>query len=146
MNPQTIEIPKTGPLTIAPGSPGRAETILINPPILKIQTTHSLAETCANKNVVPKSLSCVVPRFTCTSAPLVHAVQGGKKEAMMASPTMLSCPALVLACFTLANALCNKEEGALVFEKVVRSFLSGMLLLTLACSSQKLACPKLSLS
>jgi len=144
MNPQTIEIPKTGPLTIAPGSPGRAETNLINPPTLKIQTKHTLAETCANKNVVPKSLSCVV--LTCTSAPLVHTVQGGKKEAMMASPTMLSCPALVLACFTLANALCNKEEGALVFEKVVRSFLSGMLLLTLACSSQKLACPKLSLS
>ena len=72
--------------------------------------------------------------------------QGRKKVGMMTSPTMLSCPALVLACFTHANVLCNKEEGALAFEKVVRSFLSCMLLLTLVCSSQKLSCPKLSLS
>jgi len=122
-NPQTIEIPKTGPLTIAPGSPGRAETNLMNPPTLKIQTKHTLAETCANKNVDPKSPSCVVPRFTCTSAPLVHTVQGGKKVAMMTSPTMLTGSALVLACFTHGNALCNKGEGALAFEKVVRPFL-----------------------
>ena len=73
-------------------------------------------------------------------------VQGWKKVGMMTSPTRLSCPALVLACFTHANTLCNKEEGALAFEKVVRSFLLCMLLLTLACSSQKLSCPKLSLS
>ena len=73
-------------------------------------------------------------------------VQRWKKVGMMTSQTMLSCPALVLACFSHANTLCNKEEGALAFEKVVRSFLSCMLLLTLACSSQKLSCPKLSLS
>ena len=114
-NPQTIEIPKTGPLTIAPGSPGRAETNLMNPPTLKIQTKHTLADTCANKNVDPKSPSCVV---------LVHTVQGGKKVAMMTSPIMLTGSALVLACFTHGNALCNKEEGALAFEKVVRSFQS----------------------
>jgi len=123
MNPQTFETPKTGPLTIAPGTPGRAETNLMNPPTLKIQTKDTLAETCANKNVVHKSLNCVVPLFTCTSAPLVRTVQGGKKVARMTSPTMLTCSALVLACFTHDNALCNEEEGALAFEKVVRPFL-----------------------
>ena len=122
MNPQTFETPKTGPLTIAPGNPGRAETNLMNPLTLKIQTKDTLAETCANKNVVHKSLNCVVP-LTCTSAPLVHTVQGGKKVAMMTSPTMLTGSALVLACFTHGNALCNKGEGALAFEKVVRPFL-----------------------
>ena len=124
MYPHTIDIPKTGPLTITPGSPGLAEMNLMNPPTLKIQTKHPLAETCcANKNVVPKSLNCVVPRFTCTSAPLVHTVQGGKKVGMMTSSTMLTCSALVLACFTHDNALCNKEDGALAFEKAVRPFL-----------------------
>ena len=112
----------TGPLTIAPGSPGRAETNLMNPLTLKIQTKDTLAETCANKNVVHKSLNCVVP-LTCASAPLVRTVQGGKKVARMTSPTMLTCSALVLACFTHDNALCNEEEGALAFEKVVRPFL-----------------------
>jgi hypothetical protein len=95
----------------------------MNPPTLKIQTKHTLAETCAKMNVVTKFLNCVVPRFTCTSAPLVHTVQGGKKVGMMTSSTMLTCSALVLACFTHDNALCNKEDGALAFEKVVRPFL-----------------------
>jgi hypothetical protein len=138
MYPHTIEIPKTGPLTITPGSPGLAEMNPMNPPTLKIQTKHTLAETCANKNVVPKSLNCNVPRFICTSAPLVNTVQGGKKVAMMTSSTMLTCSALVLACFTHDNALCNKEDGALAFEKAVRPFLPWMLLLAHACSSQKI--------
>jgi hypothetical protein len=132
MNSQTLKIPKTGTVTIAPSSPGRAETNLMNPPTLEIQTTRVLAATCASKNVIPKSINCVVPRFTCASAPLVHMVvieltiiiHGGKKVAMMPSPTMLSFFALVLACFTHANALCNEEEGVWAFEKVVRSFLS----------------------
>jgi hypothetical protein len=121
-----------------PGCPGLAEMNLMNPPTLKIQTKHTLAETCANKNVVPKSLNCDVPRFICTSAPLVNTVQGGKKVAMMTSSTMLTCSALVLACFTHDNALCNKEDGALAFEKAVRPFLPWMLLLAHACSSQKI--------
>jgi hypothetical protein len=53
---------------------------------------------------------------------------------MMPCPNMLTCFALVLACFTHANPLCNKEKGALTFEKVVRSFPSCMLLVTLAVS------------
>ena len=51
-------------------------------------------------------------------------IQGGKKVVMMTSPTIMSCFALVLACFTHANALCNEEERALAFEKEVQSFLS----------------------
>jgi hypothetical protein len=61
-------------------------------------------------------------------------VQGGKKVVMMPSPNMLTCFALVLACFTHANPFCSKEKGALTFEKVVRSFPSCMLLVTLAVS------------
>jgi hypothetical protein len=37
--PQTLKTPKTGTLTIASISPGRAETNLMNPPTLQIQTT-----------------------------------------------------------------------------------------------------------
>ena len=73
-------------------------------------------------------------------------IQGGKKVVMMPSPTMLSCFALVLACFTHANSLCNEEERALAFENEVQSFLSCMLLLTNACSSQKISYPKSALS
>jgi hypothetical protein len=39
MNPQTLKTPKTGTLNIAPTSPGQAETNLMNPPTLQIQTT-----------------------------------------------------------------------------------------------------------
>ena len=73
-------------------------------------------------------------------------IQGGKKVVMMPSPTMLSCFALVMACFTHANSLCNEEERALAFENEVQSFLSCMLLLTNACSSQKISYPKSALS
>jgi len=100
----------------------------MNPPALKIQTTHTLAETCANKNVVTKSLNCVVPRFTNTASPLVDMViieltiimvMSGKNVLMMPSPAMLMCSDLVLAYFAHVNSLCNDEEDALAFEKMV---------------------------
>ena len=72
-------------------------------------------------------------------------VQGGKNGVKMPSPTMLTCFDLVLKCFTHANGLCNEEEGALVFEKEVQSFILCMLLLTNVCSSQKFPCPKSAL-
>jgi hypothetical protein len=150
LNSLTSKIQKIGTLIIAPNSLGRADTNL-NPLTLEIQTTHSLAETCASQNVIPTSLNCIVLRVTCAAAPIVNIsgmisviigapqqstiiVQGGKKVVMMPSPNMLTCFALVLACFTHANPLCNEEEGALTFEKVVRSFPSCMLLVTLAVS------------
>jgi hypothetical protein len=105
-NPQTLRIPKTGALAIVPSSPGRAATILMNPPTLKIHTKHTLAETCSKMNVITKFLNCVVPRFTCTPAPLVdmviielaiiiqsgkNVVMSGKNLLMMPSPAMLMC-------------------------------------------------------
>ncbi len=154
MNPQTLKSPKTGTLTNAPSTrPGQAETNLINPMTLKIQTTHTLPKTFPSMNIIPTTLNCVVPRFICTSAPLVHMVieftiiiQGGKKVVMMTSPTMLSCFVLVLASFTHVDSLSNEEERALAFGKVVRSFLSCMHFLTFAYSSLKMSCPKSVLS
>lgn len=157
-NPQTLRIPKTGALAIVPSSPGRAATILMNPPTLKIQTKHTLAETCAKMNVVTKFLNCVVPRFTCTSAPLVdmviielaiiiqggkNVVMSGKNVLMMPSPAMLMCSDLVLACFTHVNSLCNEEEDALAFEKMVRHLSHVCFFSRLHTSHEKKSCPKL---
>ncbi len=156
MQSQTLEIPKT--CTHQETCSGSTNAIpktanCIAPPVIDGNIDHNT-----------KQFDLLATHTSFTAAPLVAIsgmisviisaprqskiiVQGRKKVGMMTSPTMLSCPALVLACFTHANTLCNKEEGAaLAFEKVVRSFLSCMLLLTLACSSQKLSCPKLSLS
>jgi hypothetical protein len=119
------------------------EASRMKPQTLKIPTTLTLQETCAGSmNDICKTTNCVAPpvidgnvsqnanqfdllptHTSFTAAPLVHTVQGGKKVAMMTSPTMLTGSALVLACFTHGNALCNKGEGALAFEKVVRPFL-----------------------
>ena len=154
MQSQTLEIPKTFSLqeTCAGSTNVIPKTAnCVAPPVIDGNIDHNT-----------KQFDLLATHTSFTAAPLVTIsgmisviigaprqakiiAQGRKKVGMMTSPTMLSCPALVLACITHANALCNKEEGALAFEKVVRSFLSCMLLLTLACSSQKLPCPKLSL-
>ncbi len=162
MNPQTLKIPKTGTLKIASVSLGQVDTNGMTPLTNKIQMAHTLSETCASPNVIPTFLNCVAPCFICTAAPLLDIsgkisaiigaswqliiVQRGKKVEMMSSPTTLMCFALVLACFNHVNALCSKKKGALAYEKLVRSFIQCILLLTLAFSSQKMPCPKSTLS
>ena len=143
MKPQTLKIPTT--LTLQETCAGSMNDIC--------KTTNCVAPPVIDGNVSQNANQFdLLPTHTSfTAAPLVAIsgmisviigaprqakiiVQGQKKVGMMTSPTMLSCPALVLACITHANSLCNKEEGALAFEKVVRHFLSCMLLLALACS------------
>jgi hypothetical protein len=155
MKSQALKIPKTLPLqkTCAGNTNDTPKTTnCVAPPDIDGNMSHNASQ-----------LDLLPTHTSFAAAPLVDIsgmisviigaprqskiiIHGGKKVVMIPSPTVTSFFALVLACFTHANDLCNEEECSLAFEKVVRSFLSCMLLLTRENPSRKMSWPKSVLS